>query len=69
MRHLDKFAKALIAPAVIASILVAFMTLTYIAAWLLTHWLSSKAILYAAWVITTLAGGLLVRQLSGRFEW
>jgi Flp pilus assembly protein TadB len=65
MRNIEKIVRALLAPATIAGILVAFMTLTFLAARLLTDLLGhpSLVIFLMAWVITTLAGVMLVRQL------
>ena len=65
MRNVEKIIRVLLAPALIAGILVAFMTLTFLAAWLLTDLLGhpSLGIFLMAWVIAILAGVKLVRQL------
>jgi len=61
----EKALRPLFAPALIAMVLAAFLTLTYLVARLLMHLadLKSLAILLLAWLATTLAGIALLRQL------
>jgi hypothetical protein len=58
------------APALIVIVLVVFMTLTFLAARLLTDLLghSSLGVVMMAWVITTFAGVVLLRQLPHVLE-
>ena len=60
-----RIAHALIGPALIASVLIVFVSLTFLAAWALITLLdyTSSGALIAAWAVATLAGVLLVRQL------
>jgi len=55
-----------IASVVIAILVAAFMTLTFIVAWLVTFLLgaTSFSVFYSAWAIISIAGTVLLRRLA-----
>jgi len=64
-RAIETGARLLVAPAIMAGVLIAFLGLTFLIARLLTTLLdaTSLVVLCAAWALTTALGVLLVRQL------
>ena len=54
----------------IAILVAAFMTLTFIAAWLVTFLVgvTSLSVFYAAWAIISIAGTILLRRLARMLE-
>jgi membrane protein implicated in regulation of membrane protease activity len=69
MRFMEKEGQELLGPVlIIVGTLAAFMTLTYLAAWLLIFLLGTTSlwIFCAAWAAMSLAGVILLRRLARR---
>ena len=72
MRYIEKTGQELLGPVLMIVIAVAaFMTLTFLAAWLLIFLLGSTSlgVFYPAWAAMSIAGVILLRRLARMLEY